>query len=63
MAHPDFCSIRANALDIAHLLQLDSEQSDGYLSMIGCLLELTCWGLKKNVYNAYGLPFYHQLLA
>lgn len=57
-----FAAIERMLLDIAHLLQLDSEQSDGNLSMIGAsgahllpmrLLLDFVEALKKNVYNAY----------
>ncbi|KAG4994057.1 hypothetical protein JHK86_030884 [Glycine max] len=57
-----FAALERMLLDIAHLLQLDNEQSDGNLSMIGSsgahllpmrLLLDFVEALKKNVYNAY----------
>ena len=57
-----FAALERMLLDIAHLLQLDSEQIDGNLSMIGSsgahllpmrLLLDFVEALKKNVYNAY----------
>lgn len=57
-----FAALERMLLDIAHLLQLDSEQTDGNLSMIGSsgahllpmrLLLDFVEALKKNVYNAY----------
>lgn len=57
-----FAALERMLLDIAHLLQLDNEQNDGNLSMIGSsgahllpmrLLLDFVEALKKNVYNAY----------
>ncbi|PON53043.1 Serine/threonine protein kinase [Trema orientale] len=57
-----FAALERMLLDIAHLLQLDNEQTDGNLSMIGAsrahllpmrLLLDFVEALKKNVYNAY----------
>lgn len=57
-----FAALERMLLDIAHLLQLDVEQSDSNLSMIGAsgahllpmrLLLDFVEALKKNVYNAY----------
>lgn len=57
-----FAALERMLLDIAHLLQLDNEQIDGNLSMIGSsgahllpmrLLLDFVEALKKNVYNAY----------
>ncbi|KAF5448742.1 hypothetical protein F2P56_029247 [Juglans regia] len=57
-----FAALERMLLDIAHLLQLDGEQNDGNLSMIGSsgahllpmrLLLDFVEALKKNVYNAY----------
>ncbi|KAM2903393.1 hypothetical protein COP2_003214 [Malus domestica] len=57
-----FAALERMLLDVAHLLQLDSEQNDGNLSMIGSsgahllpmrLLFDFVEALKKNVYNAY----------
>lgn len=57
-----FAAVERMLLDIAHLLQLDNEQIDGNLSMIGSsgahllpmrLLLDFVEVLKKNVYNAY----------
>ncbi|XP_024923755.3 uncharacterized protein LOC107435549 [Ziziphus jujuba] len=57
-----FAALERMLLDVAHLLQLDSEQSDSNLSMIGAsgahllpmrLLLDFVEALKKNVYNAY----------
>ncbi|EXB63651.1 Serine/threonine-protein kinase SMG1 [Morus notabilis] len=57
-----FAALERMLLDIAHLLQLDNEQNDGNLSMIGAsgahllpmrLLLDFVQALKKNVYNAY----------
>lgn len=57
-----FAALERMLLDVAHLLQLDNEQSDGNLSMIGSsgahllpmrLLLDFVEALKKNVYNAY----------
>ena len=57
-----FAALERMLLDIAHLLQLDNEQNDGNLSMIGSsgahllpmrLLLDFVEGLKKYVYNAY----------
>lgn len=57
-----FAALERMLLDIAHLLQLDSEQTDGNLSMVGSsgahllpmrLLLDFVEALKKNVYNAY----------
>jgi len=57
-----FAALERMLLDIAHLLQLDNEQSDGNLTMIGSsgahllpmrLLLDFVEALKKNVYNAY----------
>ncbi|KAL2328900.1 hypothetical protein Fmac_022327 [Flemingia macrophylla] len=57
-----FAALERMLLDIAHLLQLDNEQGDGNLSMIGSsgahllpmrLLLDFVEALKKNVYNAY----------
>ncbi|TKY67498.1 Serine/threonine-protein kinase SMG1 [Spatholobus suberectus] len=57
-----FAALERMLLDIAHLLQLDNEHSDGNLSMIGSsgahllpmrLLLDFVEALKKNVYNAY----------
>ncbi|KAK3005189.1 hypothetical protein RJ639_016431 [Escallonia herrerae] len=57
-----FASLERMLLDVAHVLQLDTEQSDGNLNIIGSshahLLPLRLLldfveALKKNVYNAY----------
>ncbi|KAI5390340.1 uncharacterized protein LOC127101599 isoform X2 [Lathyrus oleraceus] len=57
-----FAALERMLLDVAHLLQLDNEQNDGNLSMIGSsgahllpmrLLLDFVEALKKNVYNAY----------
>lgn len=57
-----FAALERMLLDIAHLLQLDSEQTDGSLNIIGSsgahllpmrLLLDFVEALKKNVYNAY----------
>ncbi|XP_062092419.1 uncharacterized protein LOC133798215 [Humulus lupulus] len=57
-----FAALERMLLDISHLLQLDNEQNDGNLSMIGAsgahllpmrLLLDFVEALKKNVYNAY----------
>ncbi|KAK4848883.1 hypothetical protein QYF36_018291 [Acer negundo] len=57
-----FAALERMLLDIAHVLQLDSEQIDGNLSIIGSsgthllpmrLLLDFVEALKKNVYNAY----------
>ncbi|KAL6211608.1 hypothetical protein ACLB2K_016831 [Fragaria x ananassa] len=57
-----FAALERMLLDVAHLLQYDSEQTDGNLSMIGSsgahllpmrLLFDFVEALKKNVYNAY----------
>ncbi|XP_019454155.1 PREDICTED: serine/threonine-protein kinase SMG1-like [Lupinus angustifolius] len=57
-----FAALERMLLDVAHLLQLDNEQNDGNLSMIGSsgahllpmrLLLDFVESLKKNVYNAY----------
>lgn len=57
-----FAALERMLLDVAHLLQLDNEQNDGNLSMIGAsgahllpmrLLLDFVEALKKNVYNAY----------
>ncbi|KAJ7967387.1 Serine/threonine-protein kinase SMG1 [Quillaja saponaria] len=57
-----FAALERMLLDIAHLLQLDSEQNDGNLTVIGSsgahllpmrLLLDFVEALKKNVYNAY----------
>ncbi|XP_050364402.1 uncharacterized protein LOC126783062 [Argentina anserina] len=57
-----FAALERMLLDAAHLLQYDSEQTDGNLSMIGSsgahllpmrLLIDFVEALKKNVYNAY----------
>lgn len=57
-----FAALERMLLDIAHMLQLDAEQSDGSLSVIGSsgahllpmrLLLDFVEALKKNIYNAY----------
>ncbi|KAK9287064.1 hypothetical protein L1049_015473 [Liquidambar formosana] len=57
-----FAALERMLLDIAHLLQLDTEQNDGNLNIIGSscahllpmrLLIDFVEALKKNVYNAY----------
>ncbi|XWS40368.1 hypothetical protein CRYUN_Cryun18bG0135200 [Craigia yunnanensis] len=57
-----FAALERMLLDISHVLQLDSEQNDGSLSIIGSsgahllpmrLLLDFVEALKKNVYNAY----------
>ncbi|CAL5385725.1 unnamed protein product [Camellia sinensis] len=57
-----FAALERMLLDIAHVLQLDTEQSDGNLNIIGSsyahllpmrLLLDFVEALKKNVYNAY----------
>lgn len=57
-----FAALERMLLDIAHLLQLDNEHSDGNLTMVGVsgarllpmrLLLDFVEALKKNVYNAY----------
>ncbi|GAV75069.1 PI3_PI4_kinase domain-containing protein/FATC domain-containing protein [Cephalotus follicularis] len=57
-----FAALERMLLDIAHVLQLDSEQNDGGLSLLGSsgahllpmrLLLDFVEALKKNVYNAY----------
>ncbi|XP_022944490.1 serine/threonine-protein kinase SMG1-like isoform X1 [Cucurbita moschata] len=57
-----FAALERMLLDIAHLLQLDNEHSDGNLTMVGAsgarllpmrLLLDFVEALKKNVYNAY----------
>ncbi|KAI4298401.1 hypothetical protein L6164_031967 [Bauhinia variegata] len=57
-----FAALERMLLDVAHLLQIDNEQNDGNLSMIGSsgahflpmrLLLDFVEALKKNVYNAY----------
>ncbi|KAK6240492.1 hypothetical protein SCA6_005881 [Theobroma cacao] len=57
-----FAALERMLLDVAHVLQLDSEQNDGSLSIIGSsgahllpmrLLLDFVEALKKNVYNAY----------
>lgn len=57
-----FAALERMLLDVAHVLQIDAEQSDGSLSIIGSsgahllpmrLLLDFVEALKKNVYNAY----------
>lgn len=56
-----FAALERMLLDISHVLQLDTEQSDGSLSIIGSYAHLLPMrlslefveALKKNVYNAY----------